>query len=107
MSVGRVDCASTGLKCKRLIANSRNASRKTTSRMAHNVTQHQSTDYADFLSVESVQSVVKGKPRDPSLSPNSSAGVCDHRELSFRLRASAGYAQRCGAYVIRRTNRRR
>jgi hypothetical protein len=48
MSIGRVDCAPALSNLMKLIANSRNASRETTSRMAHNVPQPESADYADF-----------------------------------------------------------
>src|SRR4029079_7531847 len=66
-----------------------------------------STDYAEILSVESVESVVKPETRDPSHGPNNSADVSDHSELSVCVRAGIGSAQRCCSHSCRQPRRGR
>src|SRR4029079_19636752 len=70
-------------------------------------TTSESTDYAEILSVESVESVVKPETRDPSHGPNNSADVSDHSELSVCVRAGIGTAQRCCSHFRRCTGRGR
>src|SRR6185369_1755574 len=98
MRVGRVVCAPALSKLTKLSAMSRNVSRETTTRMPHNVSQTLTTDDADF-SVGSIGSVVKPETRDPSHGPHNSADVSDHGELSLRVRAGFGTAQRCRPHL--------